>query len=202
MSKNRKFIKIAPGILKSPVLFVYLHCKTKLKFRIMKKLGIAILLFIISCIVPACVVVKSIKFTQDCAGYLKQAADANTPELALERLNYALNYVETHNLTKGYTSILWRTEDENIGFWYQNLKACQSELENCLEGTQLEKSNVLMKVRESLTDDGGEDGVQLTIPAGISRYPENKQYAFWLTLSFILMAVSLVWGWHIFQEEY
>lgn len=168
----------------------------------MKKLLLASLLFIISCIVPVQVLVKSIKFNQDCAGYLKQAADANTAELALTRLNYALDYVETHNLTKGYTSILWRTEDENVGFWYENLKACQKELEECLDGTQLEKSNVLMKVCESLTDDGGEDGLQLTIPAGISRYPENKQYAFWLTLSFLLMAVAVGWIIYIFNEEY
>ena len=166
----------------------------------MKKLGIAILLFIISCIVPVNMAVKSIRFNQECAGYLKQSADANTTELALQRLNKALDYIESHNLTSGYTSILWRTEDENIGFWYENIKACKRELENCAEGTQLEKSNVLMKVRESLTDDGGEDGVKLTIPPGISRYPENRQYAFWLTLSLILMAGSVIWGYKIIED--
>lgn len=166
----------------------------------MKKLTLALLLLLISCIMPTHVIIKSIKFNQDCAGYLKQAADANTPELALQRLNYALNYIESHNLTQGYTSVLWRTEDENIGFWYENLKACQKELEECLDGTQLEKSNVLMKVRESLTDDGGDDGLCLTIPAGISRYPYNKQYAFWMTLNILLMCFAVGWILYIINE--
>lgn len=143
---------------------------------------------IISLIVPAIVTVKSIQFNQQCSGYLKQAADANTVELALDRVNLALGYIESHNLTNGYTSVLWRTEDENIGYWYQNIKACQKELENNLEASSLEKSNVLMKVRESLTDDG-EKGTELTVPPGISRYPNNLVYGIlrWLSLFFFCL---------------
>lgn len=131
-----------------------------------------IILVVASLITPTICVVKSIQFKQNCSGYLKQAADANSPELSLERLNLAVDYIERHGLTEGYTSVLWRTEDENIGYWYQNLKVCQQELQDCMDGTQLEKSNVLMKVRESLTDEG-KDGTVLTIPSGISRYPNN-----------------------------
>lgn len=95
-----------------------------------------------------------IEFSQQCSGYLKQAADANTVELALDRLNLAVKYIEEKGYTDGYTSIVYKTEDENIGYWYQNIKACQKELNDALDGTQLEKSNVLMKIRESLTDEG------------------------------------------------
>ena len=70
-------------------------------------------MILISLIVPIIVIVKSVQFKQECSGYLKQAADANTVELALERLNLALDYIESHNLTSGYTSVLWRTENEN-----------------------------------------------------------------------------------------
>ena len=157
-----------------------------------------ILILIISLIVPTICIVKQVRFTQDCSGYLKQAADANTVELALERINMALNYIESHGLTDGYTSVLWRTEDENVGYWYRNIKACQSELEANLDATSLEKSNVLMKVRESLTDDGGEDGTKLTIPTGISRYPNNLLLGILRLISYFLFLVA----WFKIKEEY
>ena len=154
---------------------------------------IPIFLIIIGFIVPTMCTVNSIQFTQQCSGYLKQTADANTAEIALERLNLALDYIESHGLTSGYTSILWRTEDENVEFWYRNLKACQSELEQCMEGTQLEKSNVLMKVRESLTDDGGERGLVLTIPEGLARYPNNLLWAIGNIVCWLLLCIGIVW---------
>ena len=150
-------------------------------------------LFVASLVSPAICVVKSIKFTQNCSGYIKNAADANTVELAAARLGKAIEYVEEQGLTEGYTSALWRTEDENIGFWYDNLKACREELSECVDGTQLEKSNVLMKVRESLTDEG-EDGTVLTIPSGISRYPNNLLWGILNTISTILFLISVVLG--------
>ena len=105
----------------------------------MRKCGLigVIVLIIISLIIPTILIVKSIKFTQECSGYLKQAADANTVELAIERIDHAIDYIESHNLTSGYTSVLYNTEDENIGFWYDNIKACQKELKACVNGTQL-----------------------------------------------------------------
>ena len=135
---------------------------------------------LLSLLFPICCIIKSVKFDQQCSGYIKQAADANTPELALERINIAIDYIERNGLTKGYTSVLWRTEDENVGFWYRNIKACQKELSDCIGGTQLEKSNVLMKAHEALTDDDGKP----IAPPGISRFPNNLFWGFWLTISF------------------
>lgn len=151
----------------------------------------ATFLFVVSLIVPTIEIVKSIQFKQDCSGYLKQAADANTPELALERINIAISYIEANNLTDGYTSVLYKTEDENIGFWYRNIIACQEELESCLDASQLEKTNVLMKVREALTDNGS-DGTILTIPDGISRYPHNTLWAILLGVSICVMCISFL----------
>ncbi len=151
--------------------------------------GIVLLIILaISLIVPTTLIVKSIQFNQECSGYLKQAADANTVELAIERIDHAIGYIEAHDLTSGYTSVLYNTEDENIGFWYNNIKACQKELKGCANGTQLEKSNVLMKVRESLTDED-KDGTVLTIPDGIYKYPHNL---LWSILDFISLLV-LIW---------
>lgn len=156
----------------------------------MKKTSSALLLIVIGAIVPIINIVMAIEFKQQCSGYLKQAADANTVELASERIGMAIEYIESHNLTSGYTSVLWKTEDENIGYWYQNIKACQKELQDCKDGTQLEKSNVLMKVRESLTDNG-EKGTELTIPAGLSRYPNNAMWGILRAISYILIIMGI-----------
>ena len=162
----------------------------------MKRVILTILLIVVALITPTVCVVKRIQFKQDCSGYLKQAADANTAEMALDRVNKALEYIERNNLTDGYTSVLWKTEDENIGFWYENIKACKAELEACLGSSQLEKTNVLMKVRESLTD-SGEKGTVLTIPGGIYKYPHNLAFFICMCLSgiigFILFVRLLNW---------
>lgn len=116
-----------------------------------------------------------IEFNQNCKGLLKQAADANTVELALERLDKALCYIEKKGWTDGYTSVLYKTEDENVGFWYANLKASRQELVNAQESSQLEQTNVLMKLRETLSDNG-ENGTYVTYPAGLWKYPHNALY--------------------------
>ena len=152
---------------------------------------LTLLLMMLACITPVVRIGLSVQFNQKCEGYLKQAADANTVEIALDRINLALDYIERNNLTDGYTSILWNTEDENIGFWYKNIKACKSELEACLTGTQLEKSNVLMKVRESLTDNG-EHGTRMTVPDGISAYPHNVLFFILNTISIIVLIFGFI----------
>ena len=139
------------------------------------KVFIPIIVFILALISPILTTIKSIQFDQKCGGYLKQAADANSVELAERRLNLAIDYIEQHELTSGYTSVLWNTEDENIEYWYNNLKQCQKELAATKDNSTLENTNVLMKLRESLTD-VDQDGTTLTIPYGISRYPNNLLY--------------------------
>lgn len=153
----------------------------------MKKLVLGFVLILLALIVPIICIVKGVHFKQDCSGYLKQVADAGTIQLALDRVNKALDYIESNNLTDGYTSVLWRTEDENIGFWYENIKACKGELEKGLDGTQLEQTNILMKVRETLTDNG-----KLTIPEGIHKYPNNGLFFILNTISILLLLVGIV----------
>lgn len=167
----------------------------------MKKWILGIWLILVGLIVPCIVIIKSIQFNQQCAGFLKQAADANTVELALERISIAIDYMEDNDLTDGYTSVLWKTEDENIGYWYRNVKACQGELEACLEASALEKSNVLMKVRESLADDG-ENGTKLTIPPGISRYPYNAIFGVLRIISALMILAGLILLIVWYDEEY
>jgi hypothetical protein len=142
-----------------------------------------------------------VEFKQNCTGYLKQAADANTIELAIDRLDKAIEYVESKNWTDGYTSILWKTEDENIGFWYKNLKASRIELEKALCSTQMEQTNVLMKLRETLTDNN-ENGTYITYPSGLWKYPHNMEFAvFAWIIHIILIGMWILWLIKLISEE-
>ena len=147
--------------------------------------------FLVALVGPALWIYNSIVFSQNCGGYLKQAADANSVELAIERLDKAIYYIETNGLTDGYTSVLWRTEKDNIGFWYTNINACRTELENCRESSQLEQTNVLLKVRESLTNTS-DGNVVLNVPNGISRYPHNLVYGLLMWLSCLAFIFGLL----------
>ncbi len=149
----------------------------------MKKfIGIILILFTLSMFTTC--TVKAVRFDQNCTGYLKRAADANTVETAKSELTKTINYLETNNITKGYTSVFYETPDEDISFWYNNLKASQLELSKVNDSTSaLEKTNLLMKLRETLLD-SGEKGDHLTIPDGLWRYPNNLLFGilFWVSL--------------------
>ncbi len=158
------------------------------------KFFLGVIILLLGAIAPTICFVKKIQFKQNCSGYLKQAADASTVELALDRVTKALDYIEAHNLTYGYTSVIYKTEDENVGFWYKNIKNCKSELENAIGGTQLETSNVLMKVRETLTDEDA-GGTTLTIPEGVWKFPNNTPWAILNAISYFLLCfVVYFWG--------
>lgn len=137
--------------------------------------------------------VLSIQFDRNCGGHLKRAADANTVELASKELKVALDYMRTKRMTDGYTSVIYQTPDEDIGYWYTNINDSYNELQDLpTKAATLEKSNTLMKLRETILD-SGEKGDSLTVPAGISRYPNNGMWAFLLTGS---MLIALI-GWCI-----
>lgn len=122
-------------------------------------------------------IIMSVNFSRNVKGYLKLAADASTVELAEEELGKALNYLEANNLTEGYTSIFYETPTEDIGFWYKNLKASKQELAKARNSSQLEKTNMLIKLRETLLDNGNEGKAHVTYPDGLQRYPYNLLFA-------------------------
>lgn len=135
-------------------------------------------------------IVKYVSFETNCTQYLKRAADANSVELAKAELKEAISYAESENLTTGRVSIFLNQPKNDIGYWYENLKTSYEELENLPSDTSsLEKTNVLMKLRETLTDTS-EDGTEVTVPEGISIYPNNLAYCLWSIFSGILAIVS------------
>ena len=120
-------------------------------------------------------IVISVQFERAAGGYLKRAADANVIELAIQNLEVTVQYLDREGLTEGYTSVLWRTPDEDVGFWYVNLNASLVELRGVSpDATPLERSNVLMKLRETLLD-----GSEIPAPSGISIFPSNTVFFLW-----------------------
>jgi len=164
----------------------------------MKKLIIGIILILFS--IPYCGTraVKEIQFDRNVEGYLKRAADANTIPLAEEQLAVALKHIESHGMTSGYTSVIYRTPNEDVGFWYKNLAVSMMELKSVKStASQLEKSNMLMKLRETLLDDNEGDS-NVTFPPGISVFPNNLAYAFFLAFSCLFAFLgSILISWEI-----
>lgn len=154
----------------------------------MKK-GIGLLLLVSALAIFSVRIYHRVVFKQNVSGYLKRAADANTIDLAREELTRAIDYLEANNLTSGYTSVLWKTPDEDIEFWYRNLKASQRELEVLNSESALERTNVLIKLRETLVDNG--EKTRVTVPDGLSVYPHNKLWAALMLYACIALVVAI-----------
>lgn len=137
--------------------------------------------------------IKGEQFRMNCEVYIKRAANASSIEIAKTELQKAILYAEKNGLTEGIVSIFIKDPANDIGFWYKNMKNAYVELDNLPEeATALEKSNVLMKVKESLTGNT-EDGQFVRCPSGISIYPYNVAYFWWCTISVVLAIISWIW---------
>jgi len=134
-------------------------------------------------------IAKKIEFKRHVTEYLKHAADANTIELAHQELTKAINYLEANELTSGYTSIFYETPKDDISFWYQNLKASQQELAELDSESALERTNVLIKLRETLVDSG--ESTKVTKPKGIDVYPHNFTWMLLIVSALISICVGL-----------
>jgi len=144
------------------------------------------------CTIIIIYIVASISFDMKCTQYLKRAGDANTVELASLNLETAKSYLEIRNLTNGIVSIFLRQPENDIEFWYSNISACQNELVNVSpDATQLERSNLLMKLRETLID-SGERGDVITCPEGISVYPYNALLFLLFWIGFIVAVTGVI----------
>lgn len=151
---------------------------------------LGILMLIPFLVITTVTIVKGINFNRYCGGHLKRAADANTVELARQELATAITYAEQEGLTTGYTSIVYNTPDEDIGFWYTNLRASLQELDSLnATSSQLEKSNMLLKLRQTLLDHT-ESGENVTKPSGISVYPNNLAYAVWGLITMLMGLIA------------
>ena len=147
---------------------------------------VAVLGIFIGLVVISIPVINSVNFDWNCEEYIKRAADAASPEKCGEELDKAIQYAKEHGITTGNTGIIFKTPACDVGFWYDNLVGAREalkEVENTAEvqPTSLERSNVLMRVREALLDNA-KDGVSVTLPPSIGFYPH------------VLLFTLMVWG--------
>jgi len=148
--------------------------------------------------------VAGIMFDRDYSGHLKRAADANSLKLAEQELKIAVSYLQSRHLDSpggrnlgqidDHTSMFWSTPDEQISFHYDNVVTALAEVQSVLTkgeaATPLERSNVLMKLRETLLDNTRE-GVKVTYPQGLDVYPSNLPIFLLLVGSSLLFCVGL-----------
>lgn len=157
-------------------------------------------LFIILCIICAIIplivytvgIVKTVEMDVNCIAYLELAADANSVTLAEKHLTTAINYLEENGITRGNTSIIIKSPANDIGIWYENLKSAQEQMQNLSardDLTELEESNALMKLRETLLDD-----TAVTHPEMISFYPAHISWFWSMVLIWLLWILALIFG--------
>ena len=153
-------------------------------------------LFIVLCIICAIIplivytvgIVKMVEMDVNCIAYLKLAADANS----VTHLTTAINYLEENGITRGNTSIIIKSPANDIGIWYENLKSAQEQMQNLSardDLTELEESNALMKLRETLLDD-----TAVTHPETISFYPDHVSWFWSMVLIWLLWILALIFG--------
>ena len=141
-------------------------------------------------------------FGRDCAGYLKLAGDAPTIERANEFLGKAVSYLARTGKTEGSSAIIFRTPKADVGIWYGQIVAAKKNLAQLLEkgeaASQLEKDNSLMKIRETVLDQG-EAGTKVTSPPNISIYPRQRLLAVLLLLWLVAAGVNGILFWKVYD---
>jgi hypothetical protein len=154
---------------------------------------LCVLCTLVPCVVYGIAIAKTIPMDANCISYFSMAADANSVELAEKHLTSGITYLEENNLIEGNTKILIYKPTVDIGLWYENLKSAQVQLQELStneELTELEESNALMKLRETLLDSNG----CVTYPYMISFYPNHIGWFWTMLFIWTLWIGSIVFG--------
>lgn len=157
-------------------------------------------LFIVLCIICAIIplivytvgIIKTVEMDVNCIAYLELAADANSVTLAEKHLTTAINYLEGNDLTHGNTSIIIKSPANDINIWYENLKSAQKQMQELSarnDLTELEESNALMKLRETLLDD-----TSVTHPTMISFFPAHIGWFWSMVTIWLLWILAFYFG--------
>ncbi len=150
---------------------------------------LTVISFIIASVLCLGKAYKDIQFNRKCSSYLKLAADANNIQLASERLDKAITYVEKHGYTSGTTAVIWDDPKYDLDKWYGNLKAAQKNLHSFpANASETEISTTLVKLRETLLDHG-ENGDIVTLPPDIAVFPNNTM---WFILTIVIFTFYIM----------
>jgi hypothetical protein len=165
----------------------------------MKFVGVVLTVLGVILFVGFCVfaIVQAYHFDRDCGDYLKLAGDAPTITRANDFLKKAIVYLGETGKTSGDSAFIFKRRPSNdVAVWYQQLVAAEKTTEDILakgdNAPQLEKDNALMKIRETVLDQG--EGVIVTHPTNISLYPGQGSFYRGLIASIVLIVAGcIVW---------
>lgn len=155
-------------------------------------IALCVIFAIIPIVVYTAAIVKTIQMDANCISYFELAADANSVEIAEKHLTTGIEYLEANDMTSGTTKIFVNNPKYDIGLWYENLKSAQAQLQELKtrdDLTDLEESNALMKLRETLLDES-----EVTHPLMISFYPNHISWFWTNILIWLLWIAALVFG--------
>ncbi len=137
--------------------------------------------------------VNAISFKSNIEDNLKLAGDAPTIERANVFLGNALKAIEARGLTSGNSALLFHMPTQDLGIWYQQIKGAQQTTTTIIEKeksgipvAQLERDNALMKIRETVLDQG--ESTNVTAPENAWIYP----YQWLFTILVVAMIVFLL----------
>lgn len=123
-------------------------------------------------------------FEAQCLEYIEQSAKAGTPEVAIEHLGSALEYIEKHNLSQGTTAVLWPGPSDSLDLWHRHLAIVLMKLQDVPKDASLnDTTETLRRVQDILVTPQG----RAVAPAGISVYPYNKEIAGIACFSLLLL---------------
>lgn len=162
-----------------------------------KVLGWKILLFSILFMLPffgwwITRIVESVKFDNNCTYHINQALGSSRstdePKYAANEIDIAINYIDTHNLAYGVTSIVDKSSSEDLSIWHTSLTKKQTYLHELAE----ESPESITKYKDyvvarNLYSSGG-----LSIPDGISVYPHNTLFCVWGWISGLLSIIGVI----------
>lgn len=135
---------------------------------------------------------RSISFKMSIEDNLKLAGDAPTVERAEGFLAKAVAGIEARGLTQGNSALVFHTPTQDLGIWYQQVKGAHQTTQSIINRErsgqpvpQLERDNALMKIRETVLDQG--ESMSVTAPQNAWIYPFQ-----WLRIILLIGAVMLV----------
>lgn len=132
-----------------------------------------------------------IQFNIGIENYISQAASSPSPQVASDKLSVAIAEIERQRLTQGNTGVLFTYPTNDVGFWYKRLTDSRAILMRLPPGdAELEVSNTMMRVHESLVANGKE-GSSVIAPEGISIFPHNVAFFWWGLLSLLFFCAFI-----------
>jgi len=132
-----------------------------------------------------------LNFGWEVTEYLSRAASANSPAMCEKMLSHAIGELERRNLTSGNTAVFVKTPESDIGLFYKNLTDALASVKAVEKSSELEQSNTLMKVRESIMEHGN-NGDSVSGPGGLSLYPHNAIWFWFTTIYFWVFMFGLL----------